>query len=87
MNFTTNMRMWTMKSSICYVELVFPRTHPTRTYLKELQYSNSDRAVIMMVVSGATAIVIAKILFYLYTSEIYYSSEFREIYAFARGYL
>jgi energy-coupling factor transport system permease protein len=63
------------------------RAHPTRTYLKELQYSNLDRAVILMVVFGAIAIVIAKILFYLYTSEIYYSSEFREIYAFARGYL
>ncbi len=63
------------------------RAHPTRTYLKELQYSNLDRAVILMVVSGAIAIVAAKILFYLYTSEIYYSSEFREIYALARGYL
>jgi energy-coupling factor transport system permease protein len=63
------------------------RAHPTRTYLKELQYSNLDRAIILMVVSGAIAIVAAKILFYLYTSEIYYSSEFREIYALARGYL
>ena len=63
------------------------RAHPARTCLKELRYSNLDRVLILTAVAAAAAIVILKILFNLYISEIYYSSALRGIYAFKRGYL
>lgn len=63
------------------------RAHRTRTYLKELQYSRFDMILIVAAVSLTISIVSAKLLFNLYTSEIYYSSELRGIYSLARGYL
>ncbi|SES68942.1 energy-coupling factor transport system permease protein [Methanococcoides vulcani] len=63
------------------------RANPTRTYLKELRCSNFDIAIITITVSLAIAIISVKILFNLYTSEVYYSTYLREIYAFARWYL
>jgi len=63
------------------------RAHPTRTYLKDLRYSRLDLLIIVSVVLLAATIVSFKILFNLYTSEIYYSSSLRGVYAFTRGYL
>lgn len=63
------------------------RAHPTRTYLKELKFSNLDWVLILTAVVTTAAIVTLKILFNLYISEIYYSSALRGMYAFTRGYL
>lgn len=63
------------------------RAYGTRTYLKELRLTFLDRAIIFIGITAAVAIVTFKILYELYTSEIYYSSDLRDLYSFVRDVL
>ena len=63
------------------------RANTERTYLKKLEFSNFDKAVVMFCIFAALSIVIIKFLYNMYTSGIYYNSSLRPVYAIARGYL
>ncbi|MBU4076655.1 MAG: energy-coupling factor transporter transmembrane protein EcfT [Euryarchaeota archaeon] len=63
------------------------RAYDTRTYLKELRFTFLDRAIIFTGVSLALVIIVSKVLYGLYASEIYYSSNLRELYTFVRDVL
>ncbi|MDP2766456.1 MAG: energy-coupling factor transporter transmembrane component T [Candidatus Methanoperedens sp.] len=63
------------------------RAYDTRTYLKELRFTFLDRAIIFTGISLALVIIISKVLYGLYASEIYYSSNLRELYTFVRDVL
>lgn len=63
------------------------RAYDTRTYLKELRLTFLDKAIIFTGIITAVAIITSKIIYGLYTSEIYYSGELRELYTFVREFL
>jgi energy-coupling factor transport system permease protein len=63
------------------------RANTNRTYLKKLRFSEFDKALVTVCVFAAISIGIIKLLYNLYTSGIYYSSDLRPVYAIARGYL
>lgn len=57
-----------------------------RTYLRELHYNRVDIMVSGFFVIAAAAIIITKILFWLYCMEILYFSEMRWLYTIARDF-
>ncbi|MDY9927727.1 energy-coupling factor transporter transmembrane component T [Methanosarcina sp.] len=63
------------------------RANPDRTYLKKLKFSELDKAMVTACIFVAISIVIIKLLYNMYTSGIYYTSDLRPVYAIARGYL
>lgn len=63
------------------------RANTNRTYLKKLRFSEFDKALVTVCIFAAISIGIIKLLYNLYTSGIYYSSDLRPVYAIARGYL
>lgn len=63
------------------------RAYDSRTYLKELRLTFLDKAIIFTGISIALVIIVSKVLYGLYASEIYYSSNLRELYTFVRDIL
>lgn len=63
------------------------RANPDRTYLKKLKFSNVDKVVVIACIFAAISIVSIKLLYTMYMSGIYYTSDLRPVYAIARGYL
>lgn len=63
------------------------RAYDSRTYLKELRFSFLDKFIIFTWISITIVIIVCKVLYGLYSSEIYYSSDLRELYTFVRDVL